>query len=67
MGKLYEYATRIEQEIQTSGLDVFRTRGAIAMRVGFIITLISPNDPDDATKIAALRKAALEVLNIHLD
>lgn len=67
MGKLYDYAQRIEEHIQRNNLDVFKTRGAIAMKVGFIITLIQPDDPDDPDRIAALRQAAESVLDLRLD
>lgn len=66
MGHLYDQAQQIEQHIQRNGLDVFKTRGAIAMKSGFIISLIKPDDPDDPTKIEALRKAAEEVLGLRL-
>ncbi len=67
MGKLYDYAQRIEDHIQRNNLDVFKTRGAIAMKVGLIITLIKPDDPDDPAQVAALKSAALDVLGMHLD
>ncbi|MRS12280.1 MAG: hypothetical protein EG823_04310 [Actinobacteria bacterium] len=67
MGKLYEYSQRIEEHIQRNNLDVFKTRGAIAMRAGFIISLIQPSDPDDPIKIAALKSAAESVLGLRLD
>ena len=66
MGRLYDHAQRIEQHIQENGLDVFKTRGAIALKSGFIISLITPSDPDDPTKIEALRQAAEEVLGLRL-
>lgn len=67
MGKLYDYAQRIEEHIQRNNMDIFKTRGAIAMRVGFIVTLIKPDDPDDPEKIRELRAAAEEVLGLRLD
>jgi hypothetical protein len=67
VGKLYNYAQQIEQHIQRNNLDVFKTRGAIAMRVGFIITLVNPDDPDDPDKVAALKTAAEDVLGLRLD
>lgn len=67
MGKLYDYAQRIEEHIQRTGLDVFTTRGAIGMKAGFIVSLITPNDPDDPAKIEKLRAAAESVLGIRLD
>ena len=66
MGQLYDHAQKIEQHIQVNGLDVFKTRGAIAMKSGFIISLIQPDDPDDPAKIEVLRKAAEEVLGLRL-
>lgn len=66
VGRLYEHAQKIEEHIQSSGLDVIKTRGALAMKSGFIISLIKPDDPDDPTKIEALRKAAEEVLGLRL-
>lgn len=67
MGKLYDYAQRIEDHIQRNKLDVFKTRGAIAMKVGFIITLVKPDEPDDPEKVAALKSAADELLGLRLD
>ncbi|MDO8879660.1 MAG: hypothetical protein Q7W44_02505 [Coriobacteriia bacterium] len=67
MGKLYDYAQRIEEHIQRNNLDVFKSRGAIAMRVGFIVTLVRPDDPDEPEKVQALKEAASEVLGLRLD
>jgi len=66
MGKLYDYSTKIQEHIETKNLDVFKTRGELAMKCGFIITLIGPNDPDDPQKVAALREAAKAVLGLDL-
>jgi len=67
VGKLYDYAQRIEEHIQRNNLDVFTTRGAIGMKAGFIVSLITPNDPDDPVKIEKLRNAVQSVLGIRLD
>lgn len=66
MGKLYDYSTRIQEHIVAKNLDVFKTRGELAMKCGFIITLIGPSDPDDPQKVAALRDAAKTVLGLDL-
>jgi hypothetical protein len=66
MGTLYDYCARIEEHIEREDLDVFRTRGELALRAGFLITLVSPDDPDDSEKIMALREAAAEVLGLQL-
>lgn len=67
MGKLYDYGQRIQNEIDSRGLDVFKTRGEMAMRCGFIITLLRPDEPDDPAKLVKLKDAAKEVLGITLD
>lgn len=67
MGKLYDYSERIKRHIDDNHLDVFKTRGALAIECGFLITLIGPNDPDDPAKIETLRKAAQTVLGLKLD
>jgi len=67
MGKLYEYRERIQQHIEQQGLDVFKTRGELAIRSGFLITLITPDEPDDPQKIQALRDAARDLLGLTLD
>jgi len=66
MGKLYDDCNRVQQFIDQQGLDVFRTRGALAMKCGFLITIVKPTDADDQQKISALRDAALDVLGLTL-
>lgn len=66
MGKLYDYSQQIQKHIEANNLDVFRTRGELAMRCGFIVTLIKPEDPDDPTKIDSLREAAKAALGLDL-
>lgn len=66
MGRLYDYSRAIQEDIDRRGLDVFKTRGELAMKCGFIITLIGPDDPDDPAKIAALQAAAKDVLGLNL-
>ncbi len=66
MGKLYDYRKQIEQHIEANNLDIYKTRGEIALRVGFLISLVNPTDPDDPAKIEALRMAAHESLGLNL-
>lgn len=66
MGRLYDQCTRVQEYIEQQGLDVFRTRGELAMRCGFLITLVKPEDPDDPLKITALEDAARELLGLTL-
>ena len=67
MGKLYDYCQQIQGYVERNNLDVFRTRGALAMQTGFIITLIGPDDPDDPEKIQSLKAAAQDVLGLTLE
>jgi hypothetical protein len=66
MGRLYDDCAKIQEHIEQRGLDVFRTRGELAMRCGFLVTLIKPTDPDDPQKIAALEQAARDLLGLSL-
>jgi hypothetical protein len=43
---------------------VLRTRGELAMRCGFLITLVKPDDSDDPQKIRALEDAARDLLGM---
>lgn len=67
MGKLYDYSQRIQKHIEDNNLDVFKARGEIALRCGFLISLVDPNDPDDPSKISALKDAARDAFGIVLD
>ena len=64
MGRLYDDCQKIQSHIEARGLDVFRTRGELAMKCGFLVTLVKPEDPDDPQKIRALEDAALELLGL---
>lgn len=66
MGKLYDYCQQIQKHIDTNSLDVFKSRGELALRCGFLVSLIGPDDPDDAQKIEALRTAARDVFGLDL-
>ncbi len=66
MSKLYDYCQKLQQHIENNHLDVFKARGEIALRCGFLISLVGPNDPDDPAKIESLRAAARELFNLEL-
>ncbi|GAB4279183.1 MAG: hypothetical protein Kow0056_12210 [Coriobacteriia bacterium] len=66
MGELYDLCQEVIRIIDSRGLDVYKTRGAINMQCGFLITLIREDDPDDPERIATLRKAAKDVLGTTL-
>ncbi len=66
MGTLYDYCQQIQRHIDANNLDVFKSRGELALRCGFLVSLIGPDEPDDAAKIEALRNAARDVFGIEL-
>jgi len=66
MGKLYDGCQEVLQEIDRQGLDLFKTRGALALETGFLVSMVGPDDPDDAARLELLRKAAKDVLGMSL-
>jgi len=66
MGKLYDYCQQIQTHIESNNLDVFKSRGELALRCGFLVSLIGPDEPDDPQKMESLRQAAREVFGIDL-
>ena len=62
MGALYETVRRIEGVIEKKGLPLYKTRGLIGLRAGFLLGMVTPDTPDDPLRIAALRVAARDVL-----
>jgi len=66
MGRLYSGCQQVLQEIDRQGLDLFKTRGALALETGFLVSMVEPGDPDDEARIELLRKAAKDVLGLTL-
>lgn len=66
MGKLYDYCQQIQSHIEANNLDVFKARGEIALRCGFLISLVRTSDSDDPEKLEALRQAAQDVFGLTL-
>lgn len=66
MSVLYDMKTKIDKAITDKKLDAAAMRGKIALQAGFLLSLISPNTPDDAAKIDKLRKAAESVMQLRL-
>jgi hypothetical protein len=62
MGAIYETVKRIEAAIERRRLPLYKTRGLIALRAGFLLGMVTPDTPDDPLRIAALEAAAREVL-----
>lgn len=66
MGELYDCCTRVQDHIDSNNLDQFKARGELALRCGFLITLVKPDDVDDPAKIGALRDAARDVFGLSI-
>jgi len=66
MGRLFDAKQKIESAIADKKLDAVQVKGAIGLRTGILLNLISASTPDDETKITKLRSAAQEVLGITL-
>jgi len=62
VGQLYETIQRIEQVIARKDLQPFKTKGLIALKVGFSLALIEVSSPDDAGKLSRLKQATRQVL-----
>ncbi len=62
MGALYETVRRVEAAIEKRRLPLYKTRGLIGLRAGFLLGVVTPDTPDDPLRIAALRTAARDVL-----
>lgn len=62
MGAIYETVRRIEAAIERRRLPLYKTRGLIALRAGFLLGMVTPDTPDDPLRMAALEAAAREVL-----
>ncbi len=66
MGKLYDYCSQIQTYIERNNLDVFKARGELALRCGFLISLIGPDEPDDPQRIQAIKDAAQSLWGLNL-
>lgn len=63
MGALYETVRRIEAVIERRRLPLYKTRGLVGLKAGFLLGMVTPDTPDDPLKIAALKVAARDVLD----
>jgi hypothetical protein len=65
MGRLYDLAVHVSRELESRHAEdpmaLIRAKGALATKVGFLVSLIAPNDADDPDKIALLTRAATEL------
>lgn len=66
MGRLYNAVVQIDEIIASRGLDAFKTKGEISLKAGFFLSLVFDGTPDEDDKIAAVKKAAKDVLGVDL-
>lgn len=66
MGRLYDMVKELELQIEKTDADFYESLGFVSMKAGFLMSLVSPDTPDDPEKINALRTAAQNVLGLRL-
>ena len=66
MSQLYDMKLLIEQKIKDGKFDAAEVKGKIGLRSGTVLAFISATTPDDPAKVAKLKNAAKEVLNLNL-
>jgi hypothetical protein len=66
VSKLYDSCQYVIREIDARGLDPYKSRGALALETGFLISSVTADQPDDLQKAAALREAASKILQINV-
>jgi hypothetical protein len=68
MGRLYDACQKVTAELKRDRgvAEQTRLRGEIALRVGYLVTLVGPSEADDPTRIQALKLAAADVLGIYV-
>ena len=66
MGKLYDSCQYLIQAIEQRGLDPFKSRGAVALETGFLISAIGPSDPDDPERLRTLSEASQRLFGITI-
>lgn len=66
MGRLYEYKQKINAAITAKGLEPVKVMGAIALKSGVLVSVVTPATPDDRVKLQKVAAAAREVLGLNL-
>lgn len=65
MSALYDLASRITRQLENANADdpmgLIRAKGQLATKTGFLVAMITPQDPDDPIKLDRLRSAATEL------
>ena len=50
MSRLYDLKQKVEEIIERKGLDPIKTKGAISLKVGVVLSIIRESTPDDPEK-----------------
>jgi len=66
MSVIFDLKTKIEKNIADKKLDAAAVKGKIALQTGFLLSLITAATPDDPAKVAKLKQAAADVLQLKL-
>lgn len=65
MSKLYALCKSASEQLEAihgnDAMALLRAKGELAAKAGFLVTLVSPGDPDDPQKAAKLRHVAAEL------
>lgn len=65
MSQLYQLCKRVGEQLETThagdAMALLRAKGQFATKTGFLVTMVSPADPDDPVKIVRLQQAAAEL------
>jgi len=62
MSQLYDARLKVEQLLAKKP-DATDLRGKIGMRIGFLLSLVTPASADDPVRLDRLKKAVAEVLH----
>jgi hypothetical protein len=66
MGVLNDIKVRIDRVIEEKKLDGAVIRGKLALKTGFLLAIVNASTPDDPVKVAKLKSAAAEILNLKV-
>jgi hypothetical protein len=66
MSVIFDLKTKIEKTITDKKLDAAAIKGKIALQTGFLLSLITATTPDDPAKVAKLKQAAADILQLKL-
>lgn len=65
MSALHDLAAQVTRALEATNscdpMGLIRAKGQLATKTGFLVAMITPQDPDDPTKLDRLRAAATEL------